>query len=159
MSLSGKISLKTNIISDKAAVDEIIKEFIASKRVINREIQLETKNRNCLSRFIINRNHRQQIEKLILIVLTDISVQKKAEYQAQHQQGKIGIPCKHEPRNTTPMNSILGFSEILLTEIEEPKYSSYLKAISNSGKTLLTLINDILDLSKSKRANWNLSRN
>src|SRR5215510_10956587 len=52
----------------------------------------------------------------------------------------------HEIR--TPMNAILGFSELLRTQLAASKESNYLDAISSSGRTLLTLINDILDLSK-----------
>lgn len=53
----------------------------------------------------------------------------------------------HEIR--TPMNAILGFSELLKEEFENhPKYTEYISGISNSGKNLLELINDILDLSK-----------
>lgn len=52
----------------------------------------------------------------------------------------------HEIR--TPMNSILGFSEIMLNTTDNPKQKNYLKTILDSGKTLLSLINDILDLSK-----------
>src|SRR5207247_517215 len=48
----------------------------------------------------------------------------------------------------TPMNAILGFSELLRTQLIASKERQYLDAISSSGKTLLTLINDILDLSK-----------
>lgn len=52
----------------------------------------------------------------------------------------------HEIR--TPMNAILGFSEILSHHIEDTTQLEYLDSIRSSGKTLLTLINDILDLSK-----------
>ncbi len=52
----------------------------------------------------------------------------------------------HEIR--TPLNAILGFSELLRTQMAASKDRSYLDAISSSGRTLLTLINDILDLSK-----------
>ena len=52
----------------------------------------------------------------------------------------------HEIR--TPMNAILGFSELLRTQMAASKDRNYLDAISSSGRTLLTLINDILDLSK-----------
>ncbi len=52
----------------------------------------------------------------------------------------------HEIR--TPMNAIMGFSEILAEDDlpEEPK--AYVKLICDSGRTLLQLIKDILDLSK-----------
>ena len=55
----------------------------------------------------------------------------------------------HELR--TPVNSIIGFSEILQDELFgklNEKQQEYVKNISGSGKHLLNLINDILDLSK-----------
>ncbi len=52
----------------------------------------------------------------------------------------------HEVR--TPLNSVIGFSELLLTSIEGDQERSWLNAIRSSGKNLLALINDILDLSK-----------
>ena len=52
----------------------------------------------------------------------------------------------HEIR--TPMNAILGFCELLTKEVEGSKAANYLNAINSSGKSLLNLINDILDLSK-----------
>lgn len=52
----------------------------------------------------------------------------------------------HEIR--TPLNSIIGFTDLLEQEITEPKHQVYLKAIKRGGKNLLSVINDILDLSK-----------
>ena len=55
----------------------------------------------------------------------------------------------HELR--TPLNAIIGFSEVLLEKLFgdiNDKQDDYLKDIHSSGKHLLTLINDILDLSK-----------
>lgn len=56
----------------------------------------------------------------------------------------------HEFR--TPLNAILGFSEILNLQLYGPvgdkRYAEYVGHIHNSGKHLLELINDILDLSK-----------
>ncbi len=55
----------------------------------------------------------------------------------------------HELR--TPMNAILGYSEMLQEEAEEEGLDAFtadLQKIQNAGKHLLSLINDILDLSK-----------
>ncbi len=52
----------------------------------------------------------------------------------------------HEIR--TPLNAIIGFSEILMTSVEDKKQNSQLRSIRNSGRNLLNIINEILDLSK-----------
>ncbi|MEQ8221221.1 MAG: response regulator [Candidatus Eremiobacterota bacterium] len=52
----------------------------------------------------------------------------------------------HEIR--TPMNAILGFAELLENQITDEKLKTYADSIITGGKTLLALINDILDLSK-----------
>jgi signal transduction histidine kinase/DNA-binding response OmpR family regulator len=52
----------------------------------------------------------------------------------------------HEIR--TPMNAILGFGELLADESLTHRQSEYVRCIRQSGKSLLQLINDVLDLSK-----------
>ena len=52
----------------------------------------------------------------------------------------------HEIR--TPMNAILGFAEILKNKNDSPELETYIDGISKGGNTLLSLINDILDISK-----------
>lgn len=56
----------------------------------------------------------------------------------------------HELR--TPLNAIIGFSEMMASEVlgplGSPKYGSYVRDIHSSGRHLLDLVGDILDLSK-----------
>ncbi len=52
----------------------------------------------------------------------------------------------HEIR--TPMNAVIGFTDILSRQIKDETQLQYLNSIKVSGKNLLSIINDILDLSK-----------
>jgi Amt family ammonium transporter len=65
----------------------------------------------------------------------------------------------HELR--TPLNAIIGFSEIMTEEyfgpMGSPKYSEYAGDIHKSGRHLLDVINDVLDLSKIEADKFELS--
>jgi PAS domain S-box-containing protein len=71
---------------------------------------------------------------------------KEAAERANQSKSSFLANMSHEIR--TPMNAILGFSEILAASVADPRQKEYLDAIRAGGNTLLTLINDILDLSK-----------
>jgi len=77
---------------------------------------------------------------------TELLKARKQAEEANKAKSEFLANMSHEIR--TPMNAILGFSEIMLNSVEEEQYKSYLKAVLSSGRTLLSLINDILDLSK-----------
>jgi PAS domain S-box-containing protein len=93
-------------------------------------------------------------------VFRDITSWKKAEEDLTHarRQAEKASSAKsdflakisHEIR--TPLNAIIGFSEVMMEErfgpIGNERYREYLKDIHASGGHLLSLINDLLDLSK-----------
>ena len=73
--------------------------------------------------------------------LADFANRSKSEFLAN---------MSHELR--TPLNAIIGFSEIIKDQmfgaVGQPQYVEYAKDIYDSGQLLLSLINDILDMSK-----------
>ncbi len=79
---------------------------------------------------------------------------RKTAESATKAKSEFLANMSHEIR--TPMNSILGFSEILKDSITSPHEKKYLNAIHSSGKSLLRLINDILDLSKVEAGKFSL---
>lgn len=86
---------------------------------------------------------RRQTEMALLAAKeqADFANRSKSEFLAN---------MSHELR--TPLNAIIGFSEItkdqLFGPVGQPQYVEYAKDIYDSGQLLLSLINDILDMSK-----------
>ncbi len=71
---------------------------------------------------------------------------KEEAERANKAKSEFLANMSHEIR--TPMNAILGFSETLHEQTENPAHQKMLQSVLSSGKLLLTLLNDILDLSK-----------
>jgi len=71
---------------------------------------------------------------------------KEAAESANRAKSAFLATMSHEIR--TPMNAVLGFADLLHSLVTDPKQKGYLESIRSGGKNLLTLINDILDLSK-----------
>jgi signal transduction histidine kinase/DNA-binding response OmpR family regulator len=76
----------------------------------------------------------------------DQRLQKEKAEDADHAKSEFLAMMSHEIR--TPMNAILGFGELLHDMVESPQEKHFASAILSSGNSLLSLINDILDLSK-----------
>ena len=70
----------------------------------------------------------------------------EAAIQAEKAKSRFLSNMSHEIR--TPINAILGMNEMILRECKDSQLLTYSGNIQSSGKTLLTLINDILDMSK-----------
>jgi PAS domain S-box-containing protein len=102
-------------------------------------------------------------------VLRDITQWKAAEEEltkakrqaenASSQKSDFLAKISHEIR--TPLNAIIGFSEVMIEErfgaIGNERYKEYLKDIRTSGSHIMSLINDLLDLSKIEAGKMDLT--
>ncbi|MBB4241455.1 two-component system cell cycle sensor histidine kinase PleC [Rhizobium tropici] len=127
-----------------------------------------------------NQERLRESERRLMATINDLSASRrilekqKAElstantnYLAEKERAEAANKAKseflanmsHELR--TPLNAILGFSEILQDQMFGPlgsaRYNEYAKDIHDSGKHLLNVINDILDMSKIEAGHMKLS--
>jgi signal transduction histidine kinase len=97
----------------------------------------------------LNRNAEQlrSINKSLDIKVGQLAESNVALYESNRLKSEFLANVSHELR--TPLNSILGFAELLkdFTSADN-KSSRYVQNILQSGKNLLDLINDLLDLAK-----------
>jgi len=85
------------------------------------------------------------LKQILRINEKQTSLVKEAE-QANIAKSVFLANMSHEIR--TPLNAIIGFSDILTESILPQKEKEYANIVTRSAKTLLNIINDILDISK-----------
>lgn len=106
---------------------------------------------------LIKRAIRYAIERKSVEV--QLIAAKNSAEAASRAKSEFLANVSHELR--TPLNAIIGFSEILKQELRgplgHPAYGDYVRDIHESGTHLLSVINDILDLSKIEIGQLTLS--
>ena len=90
---------------------------------------------------------------MLLVVIAwnkqlQVRLKQKAEEAETAANSKSAFLANISHEIRTPLNAILGMNELVLRESRQPHIKEYAMYIKNSGKSLLTIISDILDLSK-----------
>ncbi len=79
-----------------------------------------------------------------------LNIERNRAREAERAKGRFLAHMSHEFR--TPLNSIQGLTQVLLRgdlgPLDNPKHREYVQDIYDSGDHLLSLVNDVLDLSK-----------
>lgn len=120
------------------------------QKVAERTQELQAARDELEQRVIERTQELQEINKKLILT-------KEVAEQANVSKSRFLANMSHELR--TPLNAIIGYSEMLLEEVmdeaddkcvdvEEIERSTDIEHILNSGKHLLDLINDVLDISK-----------
>lgn len=97
----------------------------------------------------------EELEEKVKLRTEDYLLAKEEAESANNAKSQFLSSMSHELR--TPLNAILGFSQILEMDAEDERTRNNIQEVIDAGNHLLTLINEILDLSKIESGNTELS--
>lgn len=151
----GRLAFDFVYSDDRASTLKAFQSWVKDKKTSaafeNRQQSLDGTVRTMLWTVNIHYHPTGKVENVTSIA-RDISARKEAENQAiaaNRTKSDLLANMSHELR--TPLNAIIGFSDTIKAEVFGPlgndKYNEYIDDINYSGKHLLDLINDILDVS------------
>lgn len=110
--------------------------FLYWNRKLSREVDERIRSENAL---------RRSEDELRAAKLEAERLAREAE-AASRSKSEFLANMSHEIR--TPMNAVIGYSDLLSNSVTDPQQRNYLDAIRAGSRSLLMLINDILDLSR-----------
>ncbi len=90
---------------------------------------------------------------------SELTEAKRVAEEASKQKSEFLARVSHEIR--TPLNAIIGFAEVMIEErfgpVDHERYREYLRDIRTSGEHVVSLVNDLLDISKIEAGRLDLN--
>ena len=127
---------------EEASISPIINErgetthFIAVKEDVSERIRVQQE--------LID--HQIHLDDLVKVRTAELSAALASAKQADLAKDQFLANISHELR--TPLNAVIGLSDMARRISHDARQQAYLDKVTNAGKTLALLINDLLDLSK-----------
>jgi signal transduction histidine kinase/CheY-like chemotaxis protein/HPt (histidine-containing phosphotransfer) domain-containing protein len=139
-------SLRTNV-SNKDEIGKLSYEINEMLQKIEDKDKILNENNENLQKIVKERTSKLEENNVKLLQVNEELVKAKIQAEQSKAVKELFLAnMSHEIR--TPLNAIIGFQDLLKnTKLNEDQLE-YVSAIDFAGKNLLSLINDILDLSK-----------
>lgn len=121
-------------------------ELFKTDKVVSVLIHNRTNVYKVVNQLNQNRNDLFFMKREILEKNKELAILKKVADKANEEKTRFLAMMSHEVRN--PLNTILGYSEMISEEKLGKKAQEYIKYLALAGKNLKVIVDDILDLSR-----------